>query len=257
VSREAGDDDLRRKYQQLLQRIESNEGEFRRLGRSVWRVQEDERRRLARELHDGIGQNLTALKHRLALLDAALGPGQEDLREGVEAAIALCTTTLEDTRQLSRLLRPPILDDLGLVPALRWLARSVEGSGGPEVQLEIETPDTLDPDLQTLLFRFVQEALNNTCKHARARSASVRMHLHGGQLRLCIEDDGRGFEPAQAMDAGGSGLGGMRERLCLYGGRFELDSAPGAGTRISAIIPLQDCAWAAARSAGAVGLLGA
>ncbi len=235
----AGDDDLRRKYQQLLQRIESNEGEFRRLGRSVWKVQEEERRRLARELHDGIGQNLTALKHRLALLGAALEPGQDALHERVQAAIVLCTATLEDTRQLSRLLRPPILDDLGLAPALRWLARSVEGSGGPEVLLEIDTPDSLDPDLQTLLFRFVQEALNNTCKHAQARSASVRMQLHGSQLRLCIEDDGRGFDPAQAMDAGGSGLGGMRERLRLYGGRFELNSTPGAGTRINAVIPLQ------------------
>lgn len=234
------DDGLRQQYQRLLQRIEANEGEFRRLGRSVWRVQEDERRRLARELHDGIGQNLTALKHRLALLGGELGPEQQGLRERVEAAIALCATTLEDTRQLSRLLRPPILDDLGLEPALRWLARSIEGSGGPEVVLEIDAPATLDQDLQTLLFRFVQEALNNACKHAGARTARVRLQVQGGQLRLSVEDDGCGFDPARSTAAGGSGLGGMQERLRLYGGRFALQSAPGSGTRITATVPLEE-----------------
>lgn len=126
----SNDTDLRAHYQRLLERIEANEAEFRRLGRAVWRVQEDERRRLARELHDGIGQNLTALKHRLALLGGELPPGSDALRAKLEAAIALCSATLEDTRKLSRLLRPPMLDDLGLEPSLRWLARSLGEAGG-------------------------------------------------------------------------------------------------------------------------------
>ena len=233
-----GDDDLRAQYRRLLQRIEANEGEFRRLGRSVWRVQEDERRRLARELHDGIGQNLTALKHRLALVATELSPEQDALRGKVEAAIGLCATTLEDTRELSRLLRPPILDDLGLEPALRWLARSLRESGGPEVELDIDALPALDDDLQTLLFRVAQEALNNTAKHAHASQALLQLRQRGNELQMLIEDDGRGCDPALALRSGGSGLGGMRERLRLYGGRFELRSTPGGGTQLLASILL-------------------
>ncbi|GAA4853146.1 sensor histidine kinase [Luteimonas vadosa] len=232
--------DLHAQYRALLQRLEANEGEFRRLGRSVWRVQEDERKRLARELHDGIGQNLTALKHQLALLGSALGPGNAPLRERVDAAIGLCASTLDDTRQLSRLLRPPILDDLGLVPALRWLARNIEQGGGPEVMLEADALDGIDPDLQTLLFRFVQEALNNAAKHAHARQARVLLQARGGSIRLRVEDDGAGFDPARVQPGSGSGLGGMQERLRLYGGHFHLESAPGEGTRIDAIVPIDD-----------------
>lgn len=228
----------RRHYQQLLARLEANEGEFRRLGRSVWKVQEEERRRLARELHDGIGQNLTALKHRLALLATELGPHQAALRERVEGAIMLCASTLEDTRQLSRLLRPPILDDLGLEPALRWLARSVGEGAGLEVDLHLEPLAALDEEAQTLLFRVAQESLNNAAKHAQAQRVSVELSSNGGWITLRIADDGCGFgQDAQTQD--GSGLGGMRERLRLHGGRFELESRPGAGTQVTATIPIE------------------
>lgn len=231
-------DVLRRRYEHLLQRLEANERDFRRLGRAVWKVQEDERRRLARDLHDGIGQNLTALKHRLALLGSEFGPQLPALRGKLEAAIALCAQTLDDTRQLSRLLRPPILDDLGLAAALRWLARSLGESGGPAIALEIEPLPPLDGDLQTLLFRVTQEALNNTIKHARARNVLLRLVAREGRLQLQIVDDGRGCDPETALRAGGSGLGGMRERLRLYGGRFELHSMPGEGTRVHVVVPL-------------------
>lgn len=230
--------DLQAQYRQLLRRIEANESEFLRLGRSVWRVQEDERRRLARELHDGIGQNLTALKHRLALVGSSLGPDDDALRSRLEAAIALCSVTLEDTRNLSRMLRPPILDDLGLEQALRWLARSMAEAGGPQTAVEIESLPALDGDQQTLLFRVAQEALNNVVKHARARNATVRLRSHGGQLQLQVEDDGCGCDADSAARSGGSGLGGMRERLRLYGGRFQLQSTPGDGTRVLVSLPL-------------------
>ena len=228
---------LRQQYQDLLDRLQRNEREFRRLGRAVWRVQEDERRRLARELHDGIGQNLTALKHRLAQLGDGL-PADAALRAQLETAIALCSDTLEDTRNLSRLLRPPILDDLGLEAALRWLARSQSESGGMEVALEIEPLPVLDSDLQTLLFRVAQEALNNVAKHAQAQHALLRLVARGGHLQLQLVDDGRGCDPEAAVLSGGSGLGGMRERLRLYDGRLELHSAPGEGTRLRAVVPL-------------------
>ena len=231
----AGFEELRAQYQRLLQRLENNEREFRRLGRSVWRVQEDERRRVARELHDGIGQNLTALKHRLVQLGDGLAPQQ---RAQLDAAIALCGEALEDTRHLSRLLRPPILDDLGLEPALRALARSLGESASLDVTVEIENLPLLDDDLQTLLFRVAQEALNNAAKHAQAHTVLLRLVARGGLLQLQVADDGHGCDPEVALLAGGSGLSGMRERLRLYEGSLELHSTPGTGTRLRAVVPL-------------------
>lgn len=232
-------DALRQQYQDLLDRLQRNEREFRRLGRSVWRVQEDERRRLARELHDGVGQNLTAIKHRLASITAMLPEQDLAAREALEAAMALCTDTLEDTRQLSRLLRPPVLDDLGLEAALRWLARSQGEASGLAIDVDIGALPALDGDLQTLLFRVAQEALNNIAKHARARNVLVRVVVRGGLLQMQVADDGRGCDPEAAIRSGGSGLGGMRERLRLYDGQLELHSAPGEGTRLRAVVPLQ------------------
>ena len=223
-------------YERLLQRLEANEREFRRLGRAVWHVQEDERRRLARDLHDGLGQNLTALKHRLSQIAGDL---DGDARVRLDAAIALCADTLEDTRHLSRLLRPPILDDLGLVAALRWLARSQSESAGIEVVAEIVEPlPPLDSDLQTLLFRVAQEALTNVARHSGARSALLRLVAREGTLRLQVADDGRGCDADAALRTGGSGLGGMRERLRLYDGRLELHSVPGEGMRLRVVVPL-------------------
>lgn len=230
---------VREQYRQLLQRLEANEREFRRLGRAVWNVQEDERRRLARELHDGLGQNLTALKHRLSQLLDELPPEAAGVRERLASAVALCGESLEDTRQLSRLLRPPILDDLGLEPALQWLARSIDAGGPMSVVTELEPLPTLDGELQTLLFRVAQEALNNAAKHARAQSVLLRLVARGDALQLQVIDDGIGCDPDRALRAGGSGLSGMRERLRLYGGRLELRSAPGQGMRLSAVVPLR------------------
>jgi signal transduction histidine kinase len=236
--------ELQAQYRALLQRLEANEREFRRLGRAVWRVQEDERRRLARELHDGLGQNLTALKHRLAQIAGELG--DDALRRRLETAIALCSGALEDTRQLSRLLRPPILDDLGLEPALRWLARSIRESGGPEIVVEIESLPALDGELQTLVFRIAQEALNNAARHARASSVLLRLVAQDARLQLQVIDDGAGFDPVAT--ARGSGLSGMRERLRLHGGHLDLRSAPGHGTRLRASVPLVDAAPPASTS---------
>lgn len=228
---------LRQQYQDLLDRLQRNEREFRRLGRAVWRVQEDERRRLARELHDGVGQNLTALKHRLAAIAQTL-PADDPLRAELDGAIGLCGDTLEDTRHLSRLLRPPILDDLGLEAAVRALARSLAQASGLDIGVDIPPLPPLDSDLQTLVFRVAQEALSNAVRHAQASSVLVRIVASGGLLQLQVADDGRGCDPEAALTSGGSGLGGMRERLRLYDGRLELRSAPGEGTRVRAVVPL-------------------
>ena len=222
-------------YERLLERVESNEREFRRLARAVARVEEDERRRLARELHDGLGQTLTALKHRLAQLGNDVAP---QARDRLDAAIALCGDALEDTRALSRLLRPPILDDLGLEAALRALARTLGESSGLSIDVAVEPLPDLDGDVQTLVFRVAQEALNNAAKHAQAKEVLLRVVARGGLLQLQVADDGRGCDPDAMLRSGGSGLGGMRERLRLYGGALELHSAPGEGTRLRAVVPV-------------------
>ena len=233
---------LRSQYQGLLERLENNQSEFQRLGRSVYRVQEDERRRIARELHDGIGQNLTALKHQMAMALSQLGPGQDRLRAGMMASIELCSQTLEDTRQLSRLLRPQVLDDLGLEAALRWLSRTIEGDGGPRIELEVDALPPLEPELQTLLFRISQEALANVVRHARASEVMLRLATRAGRVLLTIWDDGVGFDPqlaASAASAGRSaGLVGMRERARLYGGELQIESGADTGTWLRASIPL-------------------
>jgi signal transduction histidine kinase len=230
---------LQAQYGRLLDRLEANEREFRRLGRAVWNVQEDERRRLARELHDGLGQNLTALTNRLVRLRDALAGRDAALCAEADAAIALCRGSLEDTRQLSRLLRPPILDDLGLEAALHWLARSIHDSGAMAVVTEIESLPALEGEVQTLLFRVAQEALTNAARHASAQSVLLRLAERDGAVHLQAIDDGVGCDVEHALRSGGSGLGGMRERLRLYGGRLEMRSAPGQGTRLRAVVPLR------------------
>jgi signal transduction histidine kinase len=234
---------LRERYRDLLQRLEANQSDFQRLARSVFRVQEDERRRIARELHDGIGQNLTALKHQLAIVRASLPADAGTAPAQLDACMDLCAHTLEDTRNLSRLLRPQVLDDLGLEAALQWLVRSVAGDR-LRVELRVDTQPALDADLQTLHFRIAQEALGNIVRHAQAREALLRLGRRGGFLQLTVWDDGVGFDPAVALEAGrqglAAGLSGMRERLRLYGGVLQLDSGGDAGTLVRATVPLPD-----------------
>lgn len=240
---------LRERYGELLARLEANQSDFQHLARSVFRVQEDERRRIARELHDGLGQNLTAIKHQLAIVRASL-PDDAMQAAQLDACLVLCTQTLEDTRQLSRLLRPQVLDDLGLEAALHWLVRSVSGER-LRVELQVEPLPDLDADLQTLLFRVAQEALANVVRHAQAQDAILRLSQRAGLLQLTVWDDGVGFDTRKALQAGSAGLAaglsGMRERLRLHDGTLQLDSGGGNGTWLRASLPLPPAA-AAVRS---------
>jgi two-component system sensor histidine kinase UhpB len=230
--------------ERLFQRLIEGERRFRSLAKAVWKVQEDERRRLARELHDGLGQTLTALTHQLERLRGRLDDGEaRDLAPRLADAVETARLALNESRELSRLLRPPVLDDLGLPAALSWLARTLEERAGLRVELAIEgLAERLDPDLETLVFRLVQESLTNVLRHAMVDRARVAVACSGERLELQVVDGGRGFD-AQAVLAGrdgesGSGLRGMRDRLELFGGRLELTSAPGRGTRVAATVPL-------------------
>jgi signal transduction histidine kinase len=232
---------LRKQYEALLHRLESNQSEFRRLARATWRLQEDERRRIARELHDGIGQNLTALKHQLAALQAQLPGDAGDAAARLEASIALCGQTLEDTRQLSRLLRPQILDDLGLEPALRWLGRSLADAGGVAIEIDVGALPPLDAERQTLLFRVAQEGLSNVVRHSGAANAVLALAARAPGVWLTVWDDGGRLPPADdARRREGSGLASMRERVAAYGGLLQLESAPATGTWLRVTLPLDD-----------------
>ncbi len=225
----------------LIERLTDSERRFRLISRGVLRVQEAERGRISRELHDGVGQALTAIKLQLELLERdAAAPVADRLSELRE----LADRTLQDVRQISRLLRPPILDDLGLIPTLRWLARTFGEGAGLTVDVETELDEErLDPDVETLLFRATQEALTNAAKHARAASARVSLARTPRGVRLLVRDDGVGFEADALLQTDdqhrGFGLRGLRDRVQLFGGRFALRAASGSGTTVEVEVPLE------------------
>jgi two-component system, NarL family, sensor histidine kinase DevS len=213
----------------LAQRVEGDA--FRR----IVEAQELERRRLARELHDDTGQALTSMLLGLRALEEARD--DDERRAGIGALRELVVTTLQDVRRLAVELRPRALDDLGLVPALERLAQAFREQTGTRVQLEARLEERLPSELETALYRIVQEALTNVMKHARARNVSIVLTRRSGAISVLVEDDGVGFD-AEAAGETGLGLLGMRERLALASGTLTVESSPGAGTTIVAEVPL-------------------
>ncbi|MDR7423606.1 MAG: GAF domain-containing sensor histidine kinase [Armatimonadota bacterium] len=202
---------------------------------------EDERRRIARELHDETGQALTALIVNLEL--AVQEPSGERLRAQLGQLRELAERTLAEIRRLIYDLRPSILDDLGLAAALRWYAKNLLDPRGIAWTLSVRgLSGRLPAGLETVAFRLVQEALTNVLRHAEASSVSVDVALDGRELRIRIEDNGRGFDPTRPRSTGRGGLGllGMQERVELVGGQWEVQSTPGVGTRVSAVLPVRD-----------------
>ena len=212
------------------------------LSRRLLEVQEAERRHLARELHDEIAQVLTATK--LQLQSAALHPEPERATAQFQDAVSLVDRLLAQVRSLTLDLRPPLLDDLGLLPALHWLLEQQQArSASPRVQLLADSVITRgDPAIDTACFRIAQEALTNALRHAQAQSIVVTVDQENSALRLSVRDDGRGFDVEtarfQAERSGSLGLLGMHERASLAGGALTLRSSPGQGTRLEVVFPL-------------------
>jgi signal transduction histidine kinase len=198
-------------------------------------AQETERRRVALELHDETGQELTSILLGLRAVEDAATPEE---RAGALADVrALAVQTLQNVRRLAVELRPKALDDFGLVPALERLAESFGERTGMRVDLHALQLDARLPEaIETTLYRVVQEALTNVVKHAQAEHVSIILARKGDSATAVIEDDGRGFDPS--LVNGGIGLAGMRERLALIGGRLEVESGVGSGTTIVAEAPL-------------------
>jgi signal transduction histidine kinase len=213
---------------------------LRALSRRLLEVQEQERARLARDLHDDVGQALTALKIQLESLTRGSDPLAARILECVDTA----RHTLERVRQLSLSLRPLQLDDLGLVAALRSHLDRQASIGGLTPHFDAaEVPQGVAAEVETACFRVAQEAITNVLRHARARNVWLRLFCDCGRLALSVRDDGAGFDPqaARRRGAGGASLGlvGMEERAALAGGALELRSAPGQGTVLLATFALE------------------
>lgn len=231
--------------QRLLQSVIKSEKRFRTLAKAVWHVQEEERRRLARELHDGIGQTLTALANQIQrIFDDARSMENLGLEHRLSDALELTRGALHDTRELSRLLRPTLLDDLGLEPALKWLARTLAERTGLVIEVHSTLGEMrLHADLETLVFRITQEALTNVIRHSGATEVQILLTSTPQQLRLQVRDEGHGFDPAQLTAEKGAinaGVRGMRDRAELFGGRLDVNSAPGEGTTVLLLMPLDN-----------------
>ncbi|HKG11302.1 MAG TPA: GAF domain-containing sensor histidine kinase, partial [Gaiellaceae bacterium] len=202
--------------------------------RKVVQAQELERTRLARELHDETGQALTSILLGLKPLE---GVADADARAAVAAVRELVVSTLQDVRRLAVELRPSALDDLGLVPAVDRLAKTVAETG-MRVDVEAHIGDERLPEsVETTLYRIVQEAVTNVARHSGAERLSITLTRKNGAVVAIVEDDGKGFDPTRT-GSDGLGLVGMRERLALVGGTLRIEAAAGAGTTIAAEVPL-------------------
>jgi signal transduction histidine kinase len=232
-----------RELEQVCRRLSDRDAWRAQVLRRVISAQEDERRRLARELHDDTCQSLAALAVSAEAALDGLPDGQA--RERLIAVKALVDRSLADLHRVIYDLRPSVLDDLGLVPAVRWLIARRFDRSPVNVRLEVDGDDDLGaclaPDVTTALFRVVQEALTNVERHARAENVLVQISPKDGLLSIEIEDDGQGFKSEEAVgpvgDGRGLGLLGMRERVELIGGSCLVESAPGRGTRVIVTVP--------------------
>jgi two-component system sensor histidine kinase UhpB len=228
----------------MLDNVQSYENQVRNLSGALIRAQEDERQRIARELHDDTGQVLTLLLIRLKLLESQ--PGAEAVQPQIEELRGLIASAIDQVRRLALNLRPPTIDQLGLIPALRSLVATFTESTGLHVSVELpREPITLARERTLAVYRVVQEALTNAAKHAGAQHISVVVRREGDWLVAVIRDDGRGFAPElfagrHRQPSGGAGVGlfGMEERARLAGGSLALQSAPGRGASVTLRVPL-------------------
>lgn len=221
----------------LLDELTAERHRMHALATAVIDAGDHERASLARELHDSTAQQLAALKLQLgaAYRDCA----DPKLADRLEQMQDLAGEVLEEVRLLAHTVHPRVLDDLGLVAALRKLAREGADAGELEIEVVSTGDNTVPPTPAAVLYRVAQAAVHNVLRHAAARRAELRLSMVNGEARLEVVDDGRGFDAAAAeRRRPGMGLFTMRERVSLVGGHFEVSSSPGAGTRITATVPL-------------------
>ncbi|HWI50571.1 MAG TPA: sensor histidine kinase [Symbiobacteriaceae bacterium] len=208
----------------------------------ILRAMEEERKRIARELHDETSQSLTTIMVNLDVIEKQLTDPGDEVAGRVRLTKEIAQRTLDETRRLMFDLRPSALDDLGLVPALRWFVNQRVVPRGLQVEFHAAGMEgRLPEELETALFRIVQEAVTNTVKHAKAKRVSITLLREPGLIRAEVQDDGRGFHPVHIVSKDqkdrGLGLFGMQERAALVGGAVQVESAPGRGTTVKVTVP--------------------
>jgi two-component system sensor histidine kinase UhpB len=225
--------------QRAEERLRESHEQLRALSVYLQYVREEERTRIAREVHDELGQSLTALKLDLAWVSGRLPRSQRPLLDKLATMSDHVDATIQSIRRIATELRPGILDDLGLVAALEWQANEFQSRTGIQCHVTSTLQDTLlDADLNTTFFRIFQETLTNIMRHANATRVDVNSTTDAGWIVLTVQDNGRGIMPGEIRDRRSIGLLGMEERAALLGGEFSISGEPGRGTTVTVRIPL-------------------
>jgi signal transduction histidine kinase len=222
--------------------LRGSQQELRELSAHVLEAREEEKTRIARELHDELGQLLTALKMDLAWLRERLPAGDAEISAKAEQMSAMLDQTMSSTRRISADLRPLMLDDLGLADAASWLVEDFARRSGVRCEIKV-TPEggfaEVESAIATAVYRALQESLTNIARHSGARNAWVTLAARNGALHFEVEDDGRGIASEELAKTRSLGLKGMRERVSYLGGSLEVSRAPRGGTRLRAQVPLR------------------
>ncbi len=232
---------IRESAEQLEKLVDNRTAELRRLSSRLMTMQDEERRRIAREIHDGLGQELAAAK---MIMDGILAKDSSPaMQQASMEASHLVDRAIQQVRTISHLLHPPLLDEVGLVSALRWFLEGLSDRSGIHVDLEVEPPNLgrLKSDMETAIFRIIQEALTNMFRHSGAHNGKVSVNQKDGRIFVTVSDDGRGIEEEVVQlrpESIGVGIGGMRQRVSELGGTLRLANA-NPGTIVEVVIPTQ------------------
>ncbi len=222
--------------QQRYQQLAESRSQLEALSAQLVDAQETERRSISRELHDEVGQSLGALLVEVGRLAASVPSDNVKVKDHVEKIKSVAETTVQTVRNIALLLRPSMLDDLGLIAALEWQGREVSRRSEMEVEVQSgEVSEKIPDEYKICIYRIVQEALNNAARHSAAKNAKVNVDQTANKILVCVSDDGRGFDPQRVR---GLGILGMEERVRRLGGIFTIDSKPGGGTTLKAEFPL-------------------